>query len=96
MVSKKTPLEFIMDKLLESIDKQASLACSVSSLIDFDQNLFQQFMQKNPPWDFHGVSTEEYLHKSKAEKEQLVLNYYNSMVNSERSIFQFVFFSGVF
>ena len=46
--------------------------------------------------DFHGVSTEEYLHKNKAEKEQLVLNYYNSMVNSERSIFQFVFFSGVF
>ena len=45
--------------------------------------------------DFHGVSTEEYLHKNKAEKEQLVLNYYNSMVNSERSIFQFVIFSGV-
>ena len=85
-----------MDKLLESVDKQAFLAFSVSSLIDFDQNLFQQFMQKSPPWDFHGVSTEEYLHKSKAEKEQLVLNYYNSMVNSERSIFQFVFFSGVF
>ena len=35
-----------MDKLLESVDKQAFLAFSVSSLIDFDQNLFQQFMQK--------------------------------------------------
>ena len=55
--------------MLESIDKQASLACSVSSLIDFDQNLFQQFMQKNPAWDFHGVSREEYLLKSKAEKQ---------------------------
>ena len=72
-----------MDKLLELVDKQASLACWVSSLIDFDQNLFQQFMQKNPAWDFHGVSREEYLHKSKTEKEQLVLSYYNSMVNGE-------------
>ena len=83
MVGKKIPLDFIMDKLLESVDKQASLACSASSLIDFDQNLFKQFLQKNPVWDFHGVSREKYLHKSKAEKEQLVLSYYNSMVNGE-------------
>ena len=61
-----------MDKLLVSVDKQASLACLLSSLIDFDQNLFQQYMQKNPVWDFHGVSREEYLHKSKAEKEPFV------------------------
>ena len=60
-----------MDKLLESVDKQASLACSVSSLIDFDQNLFQQFMQKNPVWDFHGVSREECLHKAKLRKSRL-------------------------
>ena len=46
MVNKKIQLDFIMDKLLESVDKQVSLACLVSSLIDFDQNLFQQFMQK--------------------------------------------------
>ena len=58
-----------MDKLLESVDKQAFLAFSVSSLIDFDQNLFQQFMQKNPVWDFHGISGEEYLLKRKAEKQ---------------------------
>ena len=45
-MNKKIPLDFIMDKLLESVDKQVSLACSVSSLIDFDQNLFQQFVQK--------------------------------------------------
>ena len=60
-----------MDKLLESVDKQASLACSVSALIDFDQNLFQQFMPKNPVWDFHGVSREECLHKAKLRKSRL-------------------------
>ena len=48
-------------------------------------------MQKNPVWDFHGVPREEYLHKSKAEKEQLVLSYYNSMVNDEQYTFQFLF-----
>ena len=88
---KKIPLDFIIDKLLELVDEQASLACSVSSLIDFYQNLFQQFMQKNPVRDFHDVSREEYLQRSKAEKEQLVLSYYNSVVNSEEFIFQFVF-----
>ena len=81
-----------MDNLLESVDKQASLACLVSSLKDFDQNLFQQFRQKNPVWDFHCVPREEYLHKSKAKKEQFVLSYYNSMVNGERFTFQLVFF----
>ena len=60
MVSKKILLDSIMDKLLESVDKQASLLCSVFSLVDFNQNLFQQFMQKNPVWDFHGVSGEKY------------------------------------
>ena len=95
MVNKKIPLDFRMDKLLESVDKQAFLACSVSSLTDFDQNLFQQFIQKNPVCDFHGVSREEYLHKSKAEKEQLVLSYYNLMVNGEQFTFQLVFFLGV-
>ena len=43
---------------MESVDKQVSLACSVSSLIDFDQNLFQQFMQKKScmgfSWCFKG------------------------------------------
>ena len=92
MVNKKIPLDFRMDKLLESVDKQAFLACSVSSLTDFDQNLFQQFIQKNPVYDFHGVSREEYVHKSKAEKEQLVLSYYNLMVNGEQFTFQLVFF----
>ena len=92
LVSKEIRLDFIMNKLLESVDKQAFLACSVSSLTDFDQNLLQQFMQKNSVWDFHGVTREEYLHKSKAEKEQLVLSYYNSTVNVEQFTFQFVFF----
>ena len=80
-----------MDKLLESVDKQASLACSVFSLKDFNQNLLQQFLQKNPLWDFHGVSRGDYLHKSKAEKEQLVLSYYNSIINGDKFAFHLSF-----
>ena len=34
-----------MDKLFEIADKQAS---SSMTIVDFDENLFQQFMSKNP------------------------------------------------
>ena len=59
---------------MEVVDQQVSSATSVA---DFDENLFQQFMNKNPVWDFHGISRDEYLCKSKADKQQLVLHYYN-------------------
>ena len=72
-----------MEKLLEGADKQASLVSTVP-LVEFDEKIFQEFMLKNPVWDFHGVSREEYLHKSKTEKEQLALGYYNSIVNGEQ------------
>ena len=72
-----------MEKLLEGADTQASLVSTVP-LVEFDEKNFQEFMLKNPVWDFHGVSREEYLHKSKTEKEQLALSYYNSIVNGEQ------------
>ena len=37
-----------MDKLLEVADQQASPAVSTTSVADLDENLFQQFMGKNP------------------------------------------------
>ena len=67
-------------------DQQASSAMSVA---DFDNSLFQQFMNKNPVWDFHcrSRSRDEYLRKSKADKEQLVLRYYNKMKMGEQITF---------
>ena len=47
-----------MDKLLEAADQQASSA-TTTSVAEFDENLFQQFMTKNPIWDFHSISREE-------------------------------------
>ena len=38
-----------MDKLLEVVEKQASSSVTVA---DFDENLFQQFLSKNPVWIF--------------------------------------------
>ena len=52
--------------------------------VEFDEKIFQQFMLKKPVWDSHGVSREDYLAKSKVEREQLILTYYNSMVNGEQ------------
>ena len=56
-----------MDKLLEVADQQASLSNSASLAADFDEDLFQQFMLKNPVWDFNGTSSDDYLRKSKAD-----------------------------
>ena len=63
-----------MGKSLEVAYQQASSAMSVA---DFDENLFQQFESKNSVCDFHSISGDDYLCKSKADKEQLVLKYYN-------------------
>ena len=60
-----------MNKLLDVADKQASLSMTVAI---FDENLFQQFMRKNPVWSFHAISRDDYLRKSKADKEQFLLN----------------------
>ena len=61
-----------MNKLLEVADQQASPAVSTTSVEDLDENLFQQFMSKNPFCDFHCISRDSYLCKSKTGKEQLV------------------------
>ena len=52
-------------------------------------------MLKNSSWDFHGVSREDYLAKSMAEREQLFLTYYDSMLNGEQLHF-IDFFEDVF
>ena len=80
-----------MEKLFEAEDKQVSSA-SIVPIIEFDEKLFQPFMLKNPVWDFHGVSREDYLCKCKGVREQLILSYYNTMVNSEQITFLFLSF----
>ena len=60
-------------------DLQASQSNSATSAADFDEDIFQQFMLKNPVWDFHCISRDEYLQRSRADKEQLLLKYYNQM-----------------
>ena len=95
MVCKKIPLDILtMEKLLEAADKQAPLV-STGPLVEFDENIFQQFMLKNPVWDFHGLSRENYLAKIKAERKKLVLTYYNPMVNGKQLHF-IDFFEDVF
>ena len=71
-----------MDKLLKVADLQASQ--SNSAISDFDENLFQQFMLKNPVLDFRGVSRDEYLRTSKSDKEKRLLQYYNNMQKGEQ------------
>ena len=71
-----------MDKLLKVADLQASQSYSATSAADFDEHLSQQFMLKNPVWDFHCVSRN--LQRSKSDKEQRLLKYYNQMKMGEQ------------
>ena len=73
-----------MDKLLEVADLQASQSNSATSVANFNENLFQQFMLKNLVWDFHCISRDEYLQRSKADKEKLLLKYDNNMQKGEQ------------
>ena len=41
-------------------------------------------MIKNPVWNFYCISRDEYLQRSKADKEQLLLKYYNQMKMGEQ------------
>ena len=77
-----------MDKLLEVADQQAS-STTTASLTDRDENLFQQFMGKNSVWDFYCISRDDYLCESKADKEQLILQYYNKMKMGGQLHYQF-------
>ena len=65
-------------------DLQTSQSNSATSAADFDEDIFQQFMLKNPVWDFHCISRDEYLQRSRADKEQLLLKYYNQMKMGEQ------------
>ena len=76
-----------MDKLLQVADKQTYNQTS-SQNFEFDENLFQQFISKNSLWDYHCMAQEEYLQKTKSEKEQLLSTYYLHM-NGEKHFFFF-------
>ena len=72
-----------MDKLLQVADKQANNQTSSQNL-EFDEKLFQQFMSQSLLWDYHCMTQDEYLQKTKSEKEQLLSTYYLYMKNGEK------------
>ena len=68
--------------MLETVDQQASSTVVAAAEEPFDEGLFQQFMKKNPIWDFRSLTREQYLSKTKDQKIDL-MNSYNSMKNGE-------------
>ena len=58
-----------MDRLLESVNQQASSAALNTAVEEqFYEGLFQQFMVKNPVWDFHSLTKEQHLAKGRDKK----------------------------
>ena len=57
-----------MDKLLESVDQQASSAAASAAVDEqFGEGLFPQFMAKNSIWDFHSLTKEQYVANGREE-----------------------------
>ena len=87
---------FYDGKLLEAVDQQAfSMVVGTTAEEQFDEGLFQQFMARNPVWDFHSLSKEQYMAKGKEEKLSLIRQYYYEMKKGERLDFYFCCLSSI-
>ena len=87
---------FYDEKLLETVDQQASsVEVGTAAEEKSDEELFQQFMARNPVWDFHSLSKEQYMAKGKKEKLRLIRQYYYEMKNGERLDFYFCCLSSI-
>ena len=66
-----------MDSLIKAADNFQS-----TSVEEIKQELFVEFMNKMPIWDYYGVSREQYLALSDAEKQERIGKYYFDMKSS--------------
>ena len=86
----------MMEKLLEAVDQQASsVVVGIAPEEHFDEGLFQQLMARNPVWDFHSLSKEQYMAKGKEEKLSLLRQYYYEVKNGKRLDFYFCCLSSI-
>ena len=72
-----------MEKFLTMVEDTTS--SEISNINQMDENLFNEFLQKNSIWDFHNMSRNEYTIKSASEKQILIIKYYNEMKNGNSS-----------
>ena len=71
-----------MEKFLQMVDQTSE----VSNTQQINEDLCDEFLSKNPGWDFHNISREEYIAKSNSEKESHIINYYNELVKGKSLI----------
>ena len=72
-----------MEKFLTMVEDTTS--SEISNINQMDENLFNEFLQKNSIWDFHNMSRNEYTIKSASEKQILIIKYYNEVKNVNSS-----------
>ena len=61
-----------MEKLMAMVE--ATTSFEVTNLEQIDQKLMQEFLSKNPVWDFYEMGRQEYLNKSRLENLFWLLN----------------------
>ena len=71
-----------MEKFLQMVEQ----TIEVSNTQQINEDLFKEFLSKDPAWDFHNISREGDIAKSNSEKESLIIKYYNEMVKGKSLI----------
>ena len=70
-------LQSIMEGIMSLIEQTSS--DDVTSVSQINSNTMQEFLKKIPIWDFFEIGKGEFTSKSEADKEELIIRYYNAL-----------------
>ena len=66
----------VMDALMSIVEGRAS----VTDINNIDHEKLKAFQAKCSVWDFYDMTKEDYINKLPSEKQDMILSYYNKMV----------------
>ena len=70
---------------MDSLIKAAENFEQTSTVENFDEKIFLQFMKKVVIWEFFGITKQAYLALSEQEKRDKISKYYSDMISRKSS-----------
>ena len=70
---------------MDSLIKAAENFEQTSTVENFDEKIFLQFMKKVVIWEFFGITKQAYLALSEQEKRDKISKYYSDMISRQSS-----------
>ena len=68
---------------MDSLIKAAENFEQTSTVENFDEKIFLQFMKKVVIWEFFGITKQAYLALSEQEKRDKISKYYSDMISRQ-------------